>query len=231
MSQAAQTDLFALGREAAQQARRLHGGRGWLACWRRLRSDGTWQGAVSAPCAWVEEGDLEAVGGMAGARTSGANVLVAQSLPLLTQARSQGLRGILRVPVLAHESSEEQLARLRQVHEQTAVGLPDAVVPTPADNTLGLATLILVARCRLLLSQVAHVMVDLGRLGPKLGQLALGFGADELFGPIVTERPLRLGEHAGSGDITRHEAAQLLRGAGLRPCERTGQDQTQEFVP
>jgi len=35
------------------------------------------------------------------------------------------------------------------------------------------------------------VLVDLDRLGPKLGQLALGFGADELCGPIVEKRALR----------------------------------------
>jgi hypothetical protein len=73
-------------------------------------------------------------------------------------------------------------------------------------------------------------MVDLGRLGPKLGQLCLGFGADELFGPIVTERPLRLGDHVGNRDITRQEAAHLLRGAGLRAFERLNQGQTREFI-
>jgi 2-iminoacetate synthase ThiH len=133
---------------------------------------------------------------------------------------------------LADESPEEQLRRLGQLDEQMKVGLPvDSVAPTPSEDTLGIATLTLVARCRLFLPQVGHVMVDLERLGPKLGQLCLGFGADELFGPIVSERPLRLGEHAGDRNITRHEAAQLLRGAGMRAFERVSQGQPQEFVP
>jgi hypothetical protein len=60
--------------------------------------------------------------------------------------------------------------------------------------------------------------------------LALGFGADELFGPIVTERALRLGDNAGSRALTRTEAAQLLRGAGLRAFERVAGGVTEEFT-
>ena len=227
----AELDLFALGRAASQEARRIHGGRGWLACWRRLLADGTWQGTASAACAWVDEGDLTALGGIAGARALGANVLVATSLALLGQAQSQGLRGILRWAV-SDLPQERQIQGLQDLHQQMTVGLPvDGVAPTPEEGSLGIATLMAVARCRLLLPQVAHVMVDLERLGPKLGQLCLGFGADELFGPIVTERPLRLGDHADNREITRHEAAQLLCGAGLRVFERVGQGQPQEFLP
>lgn len=231
-SSEASADLLDLGRAAAEQARRGQGGRGTFACWRRLQPDGTWRGEAAAACAWVEETDLQAVGGIAGARALGANVLLGTSLPLLAQAQSQGLRGILRVSVSADESPEDQLRRLKRLHEQMNVGLPvDGVAPTPDESTLGIATLTLVACCRLSLPQVSHVMVDLERLGPKLGQLCLGFGADELFGPIVGERPPRLGDHAGSREITRHEAAQLLRGAGLRAFERVGRGQTQEFAP
>ena len=50
--------------------------------------------------------------------------------------------------------------------------------------------------------------------------MALGFGADELFGPIVSERALRLGDNAGNPAMTRKEAATLIRGAGLTPFER-----------
>jgi 2-iminoacetate synthase ThiH len=71
----------------------------------------------------------------------------------------------------------------------------------------------------------------LDRLGPKLGQLALGFGADELCGSIVEKRALRLGDNAGSRAIARAEAAQLLRGAGLRAFERVAGDALEEFAP
>ena len=58
------------------------------------------------------------------------------------------------------------------------------------------------------------------RLGHRLAQMSLGFGADELFGPIMPERALRLGANANNPVMTRKEAATLIRGAGLRPCER-----------
>jgi aminodeoxyfutalosine synthase len=121
---------------------------------------------------------------------------------------------------------------LSQLADQVRAGLVlDGVVPTPAQDCLGLATLLFVARCRLGLAGVPHVLVDLDRLGPKLGQLALGFGADELCGPIVVERALRLGDNVGSHAITRAEAAQLLRGAGLRACERVAGGGLEEFAP
>ncbi|MGC9984081.1 MAG: hypothetical protein ABSF35_10645 [Polyangia bacterium] len=160
------------------------------------------------------------------------NTFIATSPPMLTEATGRGLRGLLRLAVPAEESAPQQERRLAALAEQVRDGLVlDGVVPTPEDDCLGLATLLFVARCRLALVGVPHVLVDLDRLGPKLGQLALGFGADEICGPIVEERPLRLGENAGNRAITRAEAAQLLRGAGLRAFERMAGGSLREFAP
>jgi aminodeoxyfutalosine synthase len=93
------------------------------------------------------------------------------------------------------------------------------VLPTPEGEPLGLDTLRFVALARLHLP-VPHVLVDFARLGHRLAQMCLGFGADELFGPIVSERALRLGDNAGNPAMTRKEAATLIRGAGLQACER-----------
>ena len=76
------------------------------------------------------------------------------------------------------------------------------------------------ASCRLRAAACAHVVADFVRLGHRLAQMSLGFGADELFGPIMPERALRLGANANNPVMTRKEAATLIRGAGLRPCER-----------
>ena len=160
------------------------------------------------------------------------NVLVAASLPMLTEATGRGLRGLLRLSLTAEEPVQEQEGRLAQLADQVREGLVlDGVVPTPEEDCLGLATLLFVARCRLALPEVPHVLVDLDRLGPKLGQLALGFGADELCGSIVQKRALRLGDNAGSRVLTRAEAAQLLRGAGLSPFERVAGGGLEEFAP
>ena len=56
-------------------------------------------------------------------------------------------------------------------------------------------------------ARVPHLIADVPALGPRLAQMALGFGADELFGPIVSERALRLGDNAHNPALTRKEAA------------------------
>jgi 2-iminoacetate synthase ThiH len=66
------------------------------------------------------------------------------------------------------------------------------------------------------------------RLGHRLAQMSLGFGADELFGPIMPERALRLGANANNPVMTRKEAAMLIRGAGLAPFERTSSGALEE---
>jgi hypothetical protein len=159
------------------------------------------------------------------------NTFIATSLPMLTEATRCGLRGLLRVFLSAGEPAQQQEGRLAALAQQVGEGLVlDGVVPTPEEDCLGLPTLLFVARCRLVLAGVPHVLVDLDRLGPKLGQLALGFGADELCGPIVVKRALRLGDNASSRAITRAEAAQLLRGAGLRAFERVAGGALEEFA-
>ena len=225
-------DLFALGRAAQAAARSATGGRGLFACWRRLLPTGLWQGPASAAAAFVEDGDLAALGGLSAAAAAGANTFVTTSVPMLIEATRGGMRGLLRLSVPAAEPAVQQEQRLAVLADQVHAGLVlDGVVPTPEEDSLGLPTLLFVARCRIALTGVPHVLVDLDRLGPKLGQLALGFGADELCGPIVVERALRLGDNASSRAITRAEAAQLLWGAGLRAFERVAGGRLEEFAP
>ena len=225
-------DLFDLGRAAEAATRAATGGRGFFSCWRRLLPSGLWQGPASAASASVDEADLADLGGLAAAATAGANTFIATSLPMLTEATGRGLRGLLRIFLSAEEPVERQERRLLALAQQVREGLVlDGVVPTPEDDCMGLATLMLVARCRLALVGGPHVLVDLDRVGPKLGQLALGVGADELCAPIVETRARRQGDNAGSRAITRAEAAQLLRGAGLRAFERMAGGSLEEFAP
>jgi cyclic dehypoxanthinyl futalosine synthase len=86
----------------------------------------------------------------------------------------------------------------------------------------------LIATLRLERPEIPHVVLDVAALGPRLAQMALGFGGDELWAPIVSERALRLGGNAHNPSMTRKEAAILIRGAGLVPCERSGPETYRE---
>jgi len=112
---------------------------------------------------------------------------------------------------------------MREVAEREIAGWP-------VGEPFGLDTLRCFALCRLALPEVAHLLADVNTLGPRLAQMAFGFGADELYAPIVAERALRLGANANNPALTRKEAATLLRGAGLTPCERMADGSLQEVT-
>jgi hypothetical protein len=211
-------DLFTLGRQAAARAREATLGRGVFARVRQLLGTGAWRGPRDAADAYVEDQDLAALGGLTAAVQAGVRTLVAAHLGSLREAGE--LRGLLRLGYRAGEREGERLGRLEEVAAAMRGGLAlDGVLPTPEGEPLGLDTVRFVALCRMHLP-VTHVVVDFARLGHRLAQMCLGFGADELFGPIVSERALRLGDNAGNPAMTRKEAATLIRGAGLQPFER-----------
>jgi hypothetical protein len=230
-------DLFALGRAALARSRALHGGRGLFARTKQLLATGVWRGPRDAAEACVEEEDLAALGGLEAARALGARTLVAAgrdeaaSQALVAAAAAHGLRCLWRLPFRADEPAAARETRLAALAAAARAGLPiDGVLPTPAGEPLGLDTLLLFARSRLALP-VPHLLADFARLGHRLAQMALGFGADELHGPIHPERALRLGANAGNPVMTRKEAAILLRGAGLVPHERLGGGRLEEVAP
>jgi hypothetical protein len=212
----APVDLFTLGRAAAEKARAATDGHGVFVRTKHLLGSGAWRGPRDAADAYVEDEDL-AVLGVAAAIEAGVRTLVTAQP---SRARETGLRLLVRLPYRAGESESDRLSRLGELAALIRGGLAvDGVLPTPEGEPLGLDTLRFVALCRLQLP-VAHVVVDFARLGHRLAQMCLGFGADELFGPIVSERALRLGDNAGNPAMTRKEAATLIRGAGLSPFER-----------
>jgi hypothetical protein len=145
-----------------------------------------------------------------------------------TKARAQN-DTIVSFPFKLGESDGERLARLAQIAASPTP--PFGIMPVPVGEPFGLDTLRCFALCRLALPQVAHVLADVTTLGPRLAQMAFGFGADELHAPIVAERALRLGANANNPALTRKEAVTLIRGAGLLPCERMADGSLQEVAP
>lgn len=221
MSVASDLDIFSLGRTALGKARALFDGRAFVTSARRLQADGTWSGPSEASCSCVDDDVSDARGGLSAACEAGATTLLA-SLDGTSSASAvaKGLRVLVRVPFAAEDSVEERGRRLGQLADLLArVPGVDGVLPSPVGEPQGLDTLAFFAACRDACGK-AHLVVDLERLGHKLGQLCLSFGADELFGPIVRQRALRLGERASSNEITRDEATLLVRASGLLPCER-----------
>jgi hypothetical protein len=214
-------DIFSAGRDALAKARALFAGRGFFACARTLQADGSWLGPPEAACSLVDEDVLRARGGLPAAREAGANtVLCNLDGELAAQAVASGLRCLVRVPFTGDEAADQRRRRLeRLVQFMDRHSGIDGVMPAPATKVQGLDTLVFFADCRQAVGR-AHLVVDLGAFGHKLGQLCLSFGADEILGPIVGQRVLRLGAHASSTDLTRDEAVLLLRAAGLLPCER-----------
>jgi hypothetical protein len=218
-------DLFALARRAVAAREATLGRRGTFTASRRLLATGAWRGPRDAVLSYVEGADLAALGGWTAARDAGAAALVGDAAALRT---AEGARLIARVPYRSGEAEPERLARL---HDLAATGMPLwGVIPTPEGEPYGLDTLRFTALCRLHLPAVAHVVADVELLGPRLAQMCFGFGADELFAPIVGERALRLGDNANNPALTRKEAVTLIRGAGLIPAERLANDVVEEVT-
>jgi len=226
-------DLFALGRQASAARDARLGRRGSFVRARQILASGGWRGPRDAAESYVDEADLGAIGGLEAARAAGIDLFVGAAEAPTARAAAQtaaatGLRVLLRFSYRLGESDGERLARLAAI--DAASFAVWGVMPAPAGEPYGLDTLRLYALCRLALPKVPHLLADVGALGPRLAQMAFGFGADELFAPIVAERALRLGANAHNPALTRKEAATLIRGAGLAACERFS-DGTLEEVP
>jgi hypothetical protein len=221
-------DLFSLGRRANEAREAALGRRGTFVRARRLLATGAWRGPRDAAVSYVEAADLPALGGWAPAREGGAAVLVGGDVSALNEAAASGARVVARVSFRSGESDGERTARLRTL---ATAGLPLwGVIPTPEGEPYGLDTLRFTALCRLVLPGVAHVVADVEALGPRLAQMCLAFGADELHAQVMSERALRLGDNAASTVLLRKEAVTLIKGAGLAPAERLANDVLEEAI-
>jgi hypothetical protein len=223
-------DLFTLGRRAVAAREARHGRRGVFVRRRQMLGNESWVGPRDAAEAYIDEADVTGPRGLGAARAAGVGTLLSGGdFELARAAVAAGLRVIWRFPFENGEDDADRLARLTDL-ARILPGLA-AVMPWPEGEPYGLDTLRLFAFCRLALPEVPHLLADVTMLGPRLAQMTFGFGADELFGPIVAERALRLGDNANNPALTRREAATLIGGAGLAPCERLADGALQEVTP
>jgi hypothetical protein len=212
-------DIFSLGRDASTAAHTLFEGRAVFSSARRLQADGTWVGPTQASLSVVDESIVKSRG-LPSVREAGANTVLCDLEGDASSASAAGMRVLVRVPFASEEPAEARTRRLEALGRllERIPGI-DGVMPAPLGEAQGLDTLAFFAACRQRCKR-GHVVVDLESFGHKLGQLCLSFGADELLGAIVGQRALRLGARASSNEITRDEAALLVRAAGFVPCER-----------
>jgi aminodeoxyfutalosine synthase len=87
-------------------------------------------------------------------------------------------------------------------------------------ETTGFMDLKNVAVSRLLLDNFPHIKAYWVMMTPRVAQVALRFGADDLDGTVVEEK---IYHDAGAGTpqaLTRHDITRLIRDAGREPIER-----------
>ncbi|MBU1452313.1 MAG: aminofutalosine synthase MqnE, partial [Proteobacteria bacterium] len=122
----------------------------------------------------------------------------------------------------------EHLLALRQQQDQSggfSAFIPLAFHPENTglgelNRTTGLDDLRVVAASRLLLDNFPHIKAYWVMLGPKLAQVALNFGADDLDGTIVEERITHTAGATTAKGMTEDELRHLITSAGFVPVRR-----------
>jgi aminodeoxyfutalosine synthase len=137
---------------------------------------------------------------------------------MLKQAGFEHLR--LTVDKLAAGQRVESF--LRMAEWQARFGCVAAINPLPMSlnafrPTTGYEDVKMVAVARLAVMDVAHVQVDWQRYGPKLAQVALTFGADDVDAVSASDDGTEGRRRAPLEEIRRN-----IQAAGFEPVERDG---------
>lgn len=129
------------------------------------------------------------------------------------------------------ESAEERVSHLlalRRTQDETGgfmAFIPLAFHPRNTElsdlsNTTGFNDLKNIAVARLLLDNFPHIKAYWVMIGPKLAQIALNFGADDLDGTIIEEKITHMAGAETAQGMTRAELRRLIHEAGCTPVER-----------
>ena len=126
------------------------------------------------------------------------------------------------------EDRVDHMIKLREVQDETGgfqTFIPLAFHPenTALDHlpvTTGLTDIRQVAVGRLLLDNFAHIKAYWQMLTPKIAQIALRFGADDLDGTVIEEKIYHDAGAKTPQGMTRTELCRLITEAGRVPVER-----------
>jgi aminodeoxyfutalosine synthase len=122
----------------------------------------------------------------------------------------------------------DHLVRLRELQDETGgfvTYIPLAFQPWEAPalecpETTGFDDLKAIAVGRLMLDNFPHIKSYWIMIGPRLAQVGLSFGADDLDGTVTEEKIAHDAGASTSQSLTVHELVRLIREAGRRPLER-----------
>uniref|UniRef100_A0A7C3UZQ6 Aminodeoxyfutalosine synthase n=1 Tax=Desulfobacca acetoxidans TaxID=60893 RepID=A0A7C3UZQ6_9BACT len=126
------------------------------------------------------------------------------------------------------EERVEHLIRLREAQDETGgfvtfiplafhpknTRLPDLPETTGFDDLKNLAV------ARLMLDNFPHIKAFWIMIGPKLAQLSLAFGADDIDGTVIEEKITHMAGAQTPTGLTRAQLLHLIQEAGCEPVER-----------
>jgi len=124
------------------------------------------------------------------------------------------------------EERVDHLVRLREVQDETKgffAFIPLAYHPHVEDSTqwaTGIDNLKSIAVSRLMLDNFAHIKAYWISMGPKVAQISLGFGADDLDGTVRDERVFHMAGASTENALTKRQLIKLIKDAGRVPVER-----------
>jgi len=126
------------------------------------------------------------------------------------------------------EDRVDHLLQLRALQDETngfVTFIPLAFQPWEAPamrlpETTGFEDLKAIAVARLMLDNVPHIKSYWIMIGPRLAQVGLSFGADDIDGTVTEEKIAHDAGAPTAQSMTVHELVRLIREAGRRPVER-----------
>jgi aminodeoxyfutalosine synthase len=126
------------------------------------------------------------------------------------------------------EDRVDHMVRLRELQDQThgfQTFIPLAFHPdnTPLQHlpkTTGMSDIKQIAIGRLMLDNIPHIKAYWQMLTPKIAQISLRFGADDLDGTVIEEKIYHDAGATTPQGMRRQELERLIREAGCVPVER-----------
>jgi aminodeoxyfutalosine synthase len=155
----------------------------------------------------------------------------AQWLETARTAHQLGLRSnctMLYGHIENEEDRVDHLVKLRALQDETGGFVtfiplafhPDNTALRHIPKTTGFADIKNIAVARLMLDNIPHIKAYWIMMTPRIAQIALRFGADDIDGTVVEEKIYHDAGATTTQSLRRSELLQLIRKAGREPLER-----------